>query len=69
MSDHGKKPKDQSHALTIYFDSAQELQEFTAWYLDGGGEQQSEFYSKSWGKDWLHVEDGREEEDDDDERY
>ncbi len=62
MSDHGKKPKNQEHALTIYFDSAEAIEEFTAWYLDGGGEQQSEFYAKSWGDNWMHVEDGSEDD-------
>ena len=54
MADHGKKPK-KSHTLTIHFDTKVGVDNFIAWYLDGGGEQDSKYYSTAWGKDWLHV--------------
>lgn len=51
---HGKKPKGK-HTLTLHFDTKVGVENFIAWYLDGGGEQDSGYYSKSWGKDWIHV--------------
>lgn len=51
---HGKKPKS-SHTLTLHFDSKVGIDNFVAWYLDGGGEQNSKYYSIAWGKDWIHV--------------
>lgn len=50
----GKKPKGK-HTLTLHFDSKIGIRNFVAWYLDGGGEQDSNYYSKAWGKDWMHV--------------
>jgi hypothetical protein len=51
---HGKKPTGK-HTLTLHFDSKVGVENFIAWYLDGGGEQDSEYYSIAWGKDWIHV--------------
>lgn len=50
-----RRPKNK-HELKLYFDTKIGIDNFTAWYLDGGGEQQSKYYSKKWGKDWIQVE-------------
>ncbi len=51
---HGKKPKGK-HTLTLHFDTKVGVENFIAWYLDGGGEQDSQYHSQAWGKDWLYV--------------
>ncbi len=53
----GRKPKNK-HTLTIHFDTKVGIDNFIAWYLDGGGEQSSEYYSESWGKNWIYVQPG-----------
>lgn len=50
----GRKPKDK-HTLTLHFDSKEGVENFKAWYLDAGGEQDSRYYTTSWGKDWMYV--------------
>lgn len=49
-----KKPNNK-HSLTLYFDSKQGIDNFIGWYIDGGGEQYSNYYSEDWGKDWIYV--------------
>lgn len=50
-----ERPKNKK-ALTIYFDTQKGVEYFMAWYLDGGGEQQSGYYSKKWGDNWIDTE-------------
>ena len=50
----GRKPKNK-HTLTIHFDTKAGIENFMAWYLDGGGEQSAGYYEEAYGKDWMYV--------------
>ena len=50
----GRKPKGK-HTLTLHFDTKVGIENWLAWCLDGGGEQQSQYYSNAWGKSWVYV--------------
>lgn len=45
----------EQYPLTLYFDTAQGVMNFRAWYLDGGGEQASNYYSEDHGKNWMYL--------------
>lgn len=49
-----RKPKGK-HVLELHFDTKVGIENFKAWYLDGGGEQDSGYYTQNWGKNWMHV--------------
>lgn len=49
----GRKPKGKQ-TLTIHFDTKVGIANFIAYYLNSG-EQDSNYYSEAWGKDWLYV--------------
>jgi hypothetical protein len=49
-----RKPKGK-HILELHFDTKVGIENFMAWYLDGGGEQDSQYYTESWGKSWMHI--------------
>jgi hypothetical protein len=49
-----RKPKNKKE-LTLYFDTEQGIRNFIAWYTDGGGEQNSSYYSETCGKNWMYV--------------
>jgi hypothetical protein len=42
--------------LTLYFDTKQGRSNFLAWYLDGGGEQGSHYYTRgNWTEEWIYL--------------
>lgn len=54
MSKSSRRPKNKV-AVTLYFDSKDQAEWFSAYWLDGGGDQQmAQTYTKSWGKDWFY---------------
>ena len=48
------KPKGKK-SLTLYFDTEEGIYNFKAWYIDGGGEQQANYLTEDWDKDWMYL--------------
>lgn len=47
--------KKKKYVLEMRFETQTGLENFRAWYLDGGGEQDSGYYSDKWGKSFIDV--------------
>lgn len=41
--------------LTLYFDTKAGRKNFQAWYLDGGGGQDSHYHSTKWADEWMYL--------------
>jgi hypothetical protein len=51
----GRKPKNKV-AVTLYFDSQDQAEWFSAHWLDGGGDQQqAQTRTEAWGKNWFYL--------------
>ena len=54
-----------SHEIKLIFDSEEDRQRWLGWYIDGGGEQEANFYTVTEKSDWvdfkyLKLEEGEE---------
>lgn len=49
------EPPEGKHTLVLYFDTPEGVQNFSSWYLDGGGEQESHYYVHSSRMGWMYL--------------